>query len=516
MQQVSNIIILIQIPIIISIFLIGLQAEKIHKEAEFRYVNRAWAINLAYIVLKFVTRKMDMTLYEEKMIETFFDLLSTFFFLLAVMPYLKEKNIWKFRKASKLAIIAVFIGAGIFRTLPDGLVPDILKGVEERNIPVAILDGFVLYFLALFFRQLSQAMFQKLNGEQGFAKFLYLGTLLYALIQPLMIADTQVSSNVFYENAGFLLGLVAKILILVGLAHLLLRSVKEIAEVDKELTLRKAFGDKLNQILGRTFHEITPPLLEVETVTLELMPPEEEKAQEIGLSKKAKRQVEKIESAVHRMRTILTASMRMYTSDSTIADHQEDTFELPMPIDEEQDVHNVNTLIQIAIMNFKTVVIKDFRDNFVSDRLKVITEYGGNCNITCNSVEMVQIFYNLLKNSYEACEGAATACHVFVKTKNVAAIIGDKESKERKCILIEFEDNGPGIPATLTDKIFEQGFSTKTDNSGRGRGYGLNIVRSYTHDNYGEISIESPVENSRFLHFNNPGSKFRLLFPRTL
>ncbi len=72
-----------------------------------------------------------------------------------------------------------------------------------------------------------------------------------------------------------------------------------------------------------------------------------------------------------------------------------------------------------------------------------------------------------------------------------------------------------GIPVEIQDQIFIQGFSTKKSD-GRGRGFGLDIVKAYTESYGGHVYVESPVKNSRFSNQSNsnPGTKFTLIFPR--
>jgi signal transduction histidine kinase len=81
-------------------------------------------------------------------------------------------------------------------------------------------------------------------------------------------------------------------------------------------------------------------------------------------------------------------------------------------------------------------------------------------------------------------------------------------------VVIEIEDDGPGIPPEIQEKVFNQGFTTKKD-LGRGRGFGLDIVKAYTESYGGAVFIESPVKTPRFTNTNNcPGTKFIINFPK--
>lgn len=70
-------------------------------------------------------------------------------------------------------------------------------------------------------------------------------------------------------------------------------------------------------------------------------------------------------------------------------------------------------------------------------------------------------------------------------------------------VFVEVEDNGPGIPPEILDKIFEPEFSTKK--SGEGTGLGLWITKSEVERMGGRITVESEV--GKF-------TRFRVTLPR--
>lgn len=55
-------------------------------------------------------------------------------------------------------------------------------------------------------------------------------------------------------------------------------------------------------------------------------------------------------------------------------------------------------------------------------------------------------------------------------------------------MVLSVEDNGPGIPMHIRQKIFEPYFSTKESH---GTGIGLAIVKKTVFDHQGRISIEN-------------------------
>jgi two-component system CitB family sensor kinase/CitB family two-component system sensor histidine kinase CitS len=80
-------------------------------------------------------------------------------------------------------------------------------------------------------------------------------------------------------------------------------------------------------------------------------------------------------------------------------------------------------------------------------------------------------------------------------------------------LLIEVEDNGPGVPAEHAESIFVDGFSTKT---GKHRGIGLALVARLCRQHGGAVTLEESELGGGVLH-RRAGSRamrrLRQLFP---
>lgn len=97
-----------------------------------------------------------------------------------------------------------------------------------------------------------------------------------------------------------------------------------------------------------------------------------------------------------------------------------------------------------------------------------------------------QALVNLLLNAFQA----------MGTTPGTVSIRGDVDVVDRK-IVLEVEDNGPGMPEEVRKRIFDPFFTTK--DVGQGSGLGLAISREIVHKHRGEIVVVStPGAGTRF------------------
>ena len=108
---------------------------------------------------------------------------------------------------------------------------------------------------------------------------------------------------------------------------------------------------------------------------------------------------------------------------------------------------------------------------------------GENYRVAASAEALNDVVSNLLVNALEATNRGG---HV-----SVSAAAG-----EGACLLM-VEDDGPGIPATLREKILQPFFTTKS----QGTGFGLAIVARRVAEFGGKVEWESPVKDGRGARF---------------
>ena len=97
--------------------------------------------------------------------------------------------------------------------------------------------------------------------------------------------------------------------------------------------------------------------------------------------------------------------------------------------------------------------------------------------------ELNQVWTNLIKNAADALEGNG---EIVIRTR-----------PNNGWVVVEIQDNGPGVPPELREKIFETGFTTKSRDEGTGLGLGSS--RKIVEERHrGEIRLTSEPGNTRF------------------
>ena len=138
---------------------------------------------------------------------------------------------------------------------------------------------------------------------------------------------------------------------------------------------------------------------------------------------------------------------------------------------QEVDVHDgINSTLVILRSKLKTGV-------------EVKREFGDLPKIMAHGSELNQVWTNIIDNAIDALDGEG--------------VITLRTRAEGDSVVVEIEDNGPGIPEGVQGRVFDAFFTTKPP--GKGTGLGLDItygIVAYKH--HGDISVASEAGKTVF------------------
>ncbi len=124
--------------------------------------------------------------------------------------------------------------------------------------------------------------------------------------------------------------------------------------------------------------------------------------------------------------------------------------------------------------------------NEIKHHITLVKDYGRIPPVSCYPGQLNQVFLNLLINGKQAILAHKERGSITIKTFN---------RKDR--VVIQFTDDGVGIPKENLHKIFDPGFTTK--GVGVGTGLGLSICYQIVKNHRGEIrAVSSPGKGSTF------------------
>ncbi len=98
--------------------------------------------------------------------------------------------------------------------------------------------------------------------------------------------------------------------------------------------------------------------------------------------------------------------------------------------------------------------------------------------VQANRLQLLRAIYNILNNALHALPS-----HGGRIVLRCAVVDGQA--------VVSIEDNGDGIPAEVLERVFDQGFTTKTPD--KGTGLGLYITRKIIQEHGGDVRMESEV-----------------------
>jgi two-component system NtrC family sensor kinase len=100
--------------------------------------------------------------------------------------------------------------------------------------------------------------------------------------------------------------------------------------------------------------------------------------------------------------------------------------------------------------------------------------------VFADSHQLQQVLLNLILNAEQAVLSASDRGALVVRTWH---------SAEREAVVLEINDDGPGVPEELQPKIFDPFFTTKE--AGKGTGLGLTVAYAIVQEHGGRIRLES-------------------------
>ncbi|HSF40748.1 MAG TPA: ATP-binding protein [Thermoanaerobaculia bacterium] len=169
---------------------------------------------------------------------------------------------------------------------------------------------------------------------------------------------------------------------------------------------------------------------------------------------------DEVESAVRRISELVSAVKSYSHMDSAPSRAETD---LP------QEIDSAITMLTHEIRKKNVSLTRDYAPDFPR-----VSVFAGELN---------QVWTNLLDNAIDA---VAPGGHVTVRT-----------FRENSHAVVEIEDDGPGIPPEIRDRIWEPFFTTKP--MGEGVGLGLDTVRRIVVRRHGgEITVASVPGETRF------------------
>ena len=136
----------------------------------------------------------------------------------------------------------------------------------------------------------------------------------------------------------------------------------------------------------------------------------------------------------------------------------------------------------------------DSKSKYDFKKINIVKKYSENIReFPCEGAKIQQVFLNIFHNGAEAMLSSGIEKPVFQLTTKC----------ENNKVIIEIEDNGPGMAENIRKRIFEPFFTTKPE--GVGTGLGLSV--SYfiiTENHHGEMNVET---------IEGKGTKFIIKLP---
>lgn len=134
----------------------------------------------------------------------------------------------------------------------------------------------------------------------------------------------------------------------------------------------------------------------------------------------------------------------------------------------------------------------DLKRQYDFKTIEIEKEYAKDLPLVpCEKAKIQQVILNILRNGAESMQEA--------EIKKPKFLLRTWFEKDREMVVMEIENNGPGIDENIRKRIFEPFFTTKP--VGIGTGLGLSVSYFIITENHGgELAVESPEgSGARFI-----------------
>lgn len=103
--------------------------------------------------------------------------------------------------------------------------------------------------------------------------------------------------------------------------------------------------------------------------------------------------------------------------------------------------------------------------------------------LTADREQLIQIVLNIVRNAIQAMKGQG---HIILRTR-VARQVTLTRKRHQLALMLQIEDNGPGIPTELKEHVFYPLVTGRAE----GTGLGLTIAQTFVHQHGGTIEFDS-------------------------
>ena len=122
--------------------------------------------------------------------------------------------------------------------------------------------------------------------------------------------------------------------------------------------------------------------------------------------------------------------------------------------------------------------------NTFRPEIEVVKNYNNLPEINCYPGQLNQVFMNIIANGIDALDEASEGrIYTDIEANNNCITMSTRLSIDKKSVIVEIADNGPGMREQVRSKIFDQGFTTK--GVGKGTGLGMAISQQIIQEKHG-------------------------------